>query len=518
MCGISLLLSADGPRRNLRIQSMHQALLHRGMEDGLAMQVAFAGAVRRLPIVDLHLSRQPMQFENGRYVFLYNGEVYNYRSLRDGLRRQRGLNFVTEGDTEVLALGLIHEGLPFLSAIQGQFACALVDTARGEVLLARDAFGIKPLYFQAGDGEFVVASEYRAFDQQRDIHALPPGAWLRASERGLEDSGQWFDLVDFSKRSATTLSHLTGADQWASELRRRLEAAVSARLDPQLPAAVIYSGGLDSSIVLELCRRQRPDTIAVTIGAPDSEDMLSAARFCQERGIRHLRIQARAITRATVRRAVEQSELGEYGDLINAAVCAPLFHAIHNEGLRIALCGDGSDELFAGYDMYARAADPAAEQALRLYKLAQLHRTELQRVDRMGMAATVEVRTPFLDLKVAELALALPYPLRHGTGREKEILRRAFAELLPDYILNRKKNPLSHSSGLHESVRFWRPLFPRWRKRSSGEALRRDFSATLRRCHFDLGLAAAEAQKARDYSALEKLRDFGGALFHKLRR
>lgn len=516
MCGIALIVGPETPERNLRLQQMHAAQLHRGLEDGLVLFPDFAAAVRRLPIVDLHGSRQPMQLDGGRYVVAYNGEIYNYRALRSELIQNHGARFASEGDTETLARGLILEGLSFLRKVHGQFAFALVDGSSGQALLARDAFGIKPLYFQHAAGEMRVASEMKAFPVGAPINALPPGAWIRIDASGLEDSGHWFDLSELAApASGDEAEHETPA-AGDGAVFAALAAAVEERIDTELPVAVVYSGGLDSSIVLELVRRRRPDVLAVTVGAPGSPDLEFARRFCTDRGVRQMIVERRRLSAAELRRAAIQSELGEYGDLINAAVCAPAFAAIHQQGIRIALSGDGSDELFGGYDMYARAAG-SEEKKLRLYKLNQLHRTELQRVDRMGMAATVEVRTPFLDLRVARLALALSPEKRRHNGVEKFLLREAFADSLPAYIGERKKNPLSHSSGLHESARLYRPLFAHWRRRSAGESMRRDFSSELRRARYNVDLAAARARRGKDYTSLEKLRDFAGALYRNLR-
>lgn len=513
MCGISLIIGPESPERNLRIQQMHAAQLHRGLEDGLALFPDFAAAVRRLPIVDLHGSRQPMHIDSGKSVILYNGEVYNFRSLRADLIARHGVRFASEGDTETLARGVMLEGLSFLRKVHGQFAFALLDGGGGQALLARDPFGIKPLYFQCLSGEFRAASEMKAFPPGAPINALPPGGWIRVHAGGLLDSGHWFDL---SEAAGAPAEQSAAEETLFKTVRHALTDAIEERLDTELPVAIVYSGGLDSSIVLELARRRRPDVLAVTVGAPGSEDLEFARRFCADRGVRSLVVERRRLTAAEVRRAAIESELGEYGDLINAAVSAPVFQAIREQGIRIALSGDGSDELFGGYDMYARAGS-AEEQQLRLYKLNQLHRTELQRVDRMGMAATVEVRTPFLDLRVARIALGLPETMRRRNGVEKFILRAAFAADLPDYITARKKNPLSHSSGLHESARLFRPLFAHWRRRSAGETMRRDFSSELRRSRYNVDLAAARARRAKDYSMLEKLRDFAGALYRNVR-
>jgi asparagine synthase (glutamine-hydrolysing) len=147
--------------------------------------------------------------------------------------------------------------------------------------------------------------------------------------------------------------------------------------------------------------------------------------------------------------------------------------------------------------------------------IRNLHRTELQRVDRVSMGQRVEARVPYLDPAVVELAMRLPVGLKIRDGQEKWIMRRAFADALPGYILARPKNPMSHSSGLHERARLYRPLFAGM-QRSFGygllEPVRRDFSVLLEQCGHDLDLAIARSQARQDYTAIEHARDLAGAM------
>jgi asparagine synthase (glutamine-hydrolysing) len=178
------------------------------------------------------------------------------------------------------------------------------------------------------------------------------------------------------------------------------------------------------------------------------------------------------------------------------------------------LTGDGSDELFGGYAMYDRIG---AAKSRRLFEhmIANLHRTELQRVDRVSMGQGVEARVPYLDPALVELALRTPLEFKVRGGQDKWIMRQAFADMLPDYITSRPKNPMSHSSGLHERARMYRPMFARM-QRSFGYGLRapvrRDFSVVLGQSGADLDLALAQLTLRPDYTALEHARDLVGAL------
>ena len=182
-------------------------------------------------------------------------------------------------------------------------------------------------------------------------------------------------------------------------------------------------------------------------------------------------------------------------------------------GIKVVLTGDGSDELFGGYPMYHQAG-PDRARRLFLHKIRNLCRTELQRVDRASMGHGVEARLPFLDLSVVELAMRLPLALKMRDGQEKWIVRRAFADVLPDYIRWRPKNPMSYSSGLHERARLYKPFFSRLHRRFGYDLLepvRRDFDSVLTRCGNDLDRAIADGLARPDYTVLEHARDLVGA-------
>ena len=163
------------------------------------------------------------------------------------------------------------------------------------------------------------------------------------------------------------------------------------------------------------------------------------------------------------------SELTEYGDVINAVVSLAVFDRIRDCGIKVVLGGDGSDELFGGYPMYS---DISPEQARALFrqKIRHLSRTELQRVDRCSMGRQVEVRVPFLDVDLLQLSMRIPMEFKVREGIEKWIVREAHADILPPYIKQRPKNPMSYSSGLHERIRLFRPVMPRMYR---GSATRR---------------------------------------------
>ncbi|MFI0433443.1 MAG: asparagine synthase C-terminal domain-containing protein, partial [Candidatus Nanopelagicales bacterium] len=309
---------------------------------------------------------------------------------------------------------------------------------------------------------------------------------------------------------------ITDVAEAKAAVRDTLRQAIARRVDTDLPVGVILSGGLDSSLTLLLARQLHPDVVAFTVGTPNSPDLEYARRLTADLGVRHevVELNPSSIGLADVREAVRVSELTEYGDAINAVVSLAVFDRVRDSGIKVVLSGDGSDELFGGYPMYS---DIGQDQARALFrqKIRHLSRTELQRVDRCSMGRQVEVRVPFLDLDLLQLSMRIPMEFKVRDGVEKWIVREAHADILPSYIKQRPKNPMSYSSGLHERIRLFRPVMPRIYRGFGYEAhapMRRDFDSTLARNDYDLAAAVAEAERAEDYTVYERAKDFAGAL------
>jgi asparagine synthase (glutamine-hydrolysing) len=511
VCGIALI-TGMGADDGLFSQ-MLSALEPRGEIEQVVRDVHLLAGVRRLRIIDRERAVQPWLSADGRWLLCFNGEIFNYRQLREelsGLGRQ----FRTQSDTEVVAEAFAEWGDQAAGRFRGEFAVAITDRGTGRTYLARDPVGVKPLYWSCRDGRLYVASEVKALTPVgAAVSELPPGQHGWAEPTGEPPAlAPYLDLMSLGAE----LPPLEDPAEAAKVLRLAVEDSIRVRVDTDLTVGVILSGGIDSSIVLSQVVQMHPDCVALTIGAPGSDDLLYARRLCGDLGVQHEVIGVRPadIRAGDVREAIRMSELSEYGDIINAVVSVPLFARARQLGIKVVLTGDGSDELFGGYPMYERTPEAVSRQLL-MRMVTNLHRTELQRVDRVSMGHGVEARVPYLDPAVVELAVRLPVGLKIRDGQEKWILRRAFDGVVPDYVLQRPKNPMSHSSGLHERARLFRPLFAGMH-RSFGydllEPVHRDFSVVLRRCGDDLGLALAATMTRQDYTRAEHARDLAGAL------
>jgi asparagine synthase (glutamine-hydrolysing) len=510
MCGIALVLGPGAGAQEELFAAMLAAIRPRGEVDEVLRDDDALLGTARLRIVDREHAVQPWTSEDGRWALCFNGEVFDHAELRARLHAE-GRRTRSESDTEVVLETVLAWGEEALLRMRGEFAFALVERDTRRVFLARDPVGVKPLYWAVAGGRLHVASEVKALVPLGvPVSEVPPGTCGWGGPGTPPDLHPYLDLY----RLGEGLPELTDVEEAAAALRTTLTDAVRIRVDTDLRVGVVLSGGLDSSLTMLLVRQLHPDCVAFTVGAEGSEDLAYARRLTADLGVEHVvvPVRPRELGLRDVREAIRVSELTEYGDIINAVVSQRLFAAVHRAGVKVVLTGDGSDELFGGYAMYSRVAGQDARR-LFLHKIAHLSRTELQRVDRTSMGNGVEARVPFLDVRMLDLAMRIPQELKVRDGYEKWIVRHAFADLLPSYVAARHKNPMSHSSGLHERIRLFRPLFGRLYRGSGygcAAPLQRDFSEVLREHGYDLDAAAAS--EPRDLTVAEHARDLAGAL------
>lgn len=383
MCGIAGVVggsgqSADGPRT---VEAMLQALVHRGPDEQRAAVLTDAVfGTARLALVDKPTSAQPMSDMSGRYLLSFNGEIYNYRELRAELTAL-GVRFRTSGDTEVLLYALIQWGRESLSRLRGQFALAFWDSEDKRLLLARDRFGIVPLFWAAREhGTLLFASEVKSLAvagieprlslvdlvDAVTTWGLLPGRSVFAAVNSVEPGGyvSWRPGEDIERGAywafafAPTRDERPLAEQ-AEQLRELLTQAVERRLPAYGDPAVLLSGGLDSTAVAGLLRarddaaRIRSYSIQFVQNALDESPYQLLAS--QEYGTLHQGILCDDLTIASsLLRTVRHTEM----PLVRTAPAASINLAavIERDGVRAVLSGEGADELFCGYDLFKVAA------------------------------------------------------------------------------------------------------------------------------------------------------------------
>lgn len=457
MSTISGIVAAHGPFDPLEGLRMLDRLSHRGPDGhgSKALDHAWLGH-RRLAIVDVEGGAQPLHDPDGRVWLVGDGEIYNHTRLRRELE-ERGHVFRTRSDHETALHLLEADGVEALPRLWGDYAIAAASVDGGFVV-ARDPIGLAPLYW-VGDGDTVLfASELKAFDPHRRgaVRPFPPGAvWTpKAGLREYQGLPQADDvgLGPFDPDSEP-------GEEVFTAIRDRLVAAVERLLVAEVPVGALLSGGLDSSIVTAIAARaaQRDGWRLPTfsVGLADSDDLRAARRLAEELGTdHHERVYSEDELIDWVTEVIRVIESFD-PQLVHSSVPNLLVAKLAARKVKVVLIGEGADELFAGYAHYADIEDHEELRDELLATLEGLHIGGLQRVDRIAGANGLEPRTPFLDIDVVELGLALPaqWKLASGGRPEKWLLRKAFEGWLPEDLLWRPKQQFGQGSGARDVLR-----------------------------------------------------------------
>ncbi|HEY1341703.1 MAG TPA: asparagine synthase (glutamine-hydrolyzing) [Bryobacteraceae bacterium] len=547
MCGIAGYVLREGFAERGVVQSMCDQIRHRGPDDeGFHVDGPCALGMRRLSIIDLSTGHQPIGNEDGSVWVVFNGEIYEYKDLRAGLIA-RGHRFRTNSDTETLVHLYEEEGVEGLRRLRGMFAFAIWDARRRTLLLARDRFGKKPLYFAVLPNGIYFASELSCLRQAgvpldidpealrlyfqfsyipepfsafRAIRKLAPGGWLTYGPDGAVDQGRYWRLPTPGSKDAPRISEAEAAAQ----LRDKFDECVRIRMIADVPLGAFLSGGIDSSSVVASMALQSPDGVKTfSIGFEEAafNELEYASAVARQYRTDHHEIVVRPDSLELVQKLVRH-----FGEPFADASAIPTYIVSEFAAryVKVALSGDGGDELFAGYDTFVKVqklraydrAPLAARRALgwlaerlpyraygknylrmisrpsaleRYFELnynpyflrrallepqwmapadagfltrtftdclpagdaealtqamyfeatANLTGDMLVKVDRMSMAASLEVRCPLLDHELAELVAAWPHEWKLRDGKGKHILLEAIGDRLPPSLLNREK-------------------------------------------------------------------------------
>jgi asparagine synthase (glutamine-hydrolysing) len=374
MCGICGVVGAGRPEGTDLVARMCAALVHRGPDDeGIHNSEGVTFGARRLSIIDLEGGHQPMHNEDSTVWVVQNGEIYNHRELRD-LLVAAGHSFNTQADTEVLAHGYEEWGEGLVDRLNGMFAFAVHDQRRGLVLLARDRMGIKPLHYALDGGRLVFASELKALlrdpalrkpidpaalDEYLALEFVPSPRSIVTGIRKLPPAHTLvWDVANATHRlrrywspslDGEPASSAKSLDERGEELREVLRESVRKELISDVPIGVFLSGGIDSSAVAAMMSQLGGDVKSFSVGF--AERSFDESAYAREVA-RHLGTDHHELT-------LEPSMLLDLIPRLSTLLDEPLgdasiiptflLSAFTRRHVKVALGGDGGDELFAGY-------------------------------------------------------------------------------------------------------------------------------------------------------------------------
>jgi asparagine synthase (glutamine-hydrolysing) len=463
MCGIAVAIAWHDAESYVR--RLIAGLSHRGdiTDPLITVGSDIALCTRRLRIVDPANGTQPKASFDGRFLVSLNGEIYNHAELRGELE-SAGIHFHSACDTEVVANALRLWGPCAIKRFRGMFAFVAVDVATGDFLAARDPFGIKPLYLVQSRGGFLFCSEMQPLldvTEDEKILYLPAGYVLTPTFRGR--------YYQFQPRKTGGIASPEIASPKA--LDRLLDDAMQMRLPQHLPAAILFSGGIDSTLVAHYARRFSPAMPAYIAAGRDAPDYAYAARYADDTGL-DLRVVpidvGSSATLPLIEAVIGSVEAFEPAIIRPGLYTYAVSQRIHEDGFRVALCGEGADELFAGYEPLEEAfgVSDAAGRYVQSQCLGMMHRANLQRVDRCSMRFQLEIRELFLDPSIVAYASNLGRSRLlegDGDGQVGKAPLRALYDLypsaLPDYIRDRRKMPFHEGAAADAEGVSWLELF-----------------------------------------------------------
>ncbi|MGD9323855.1 MAG: asparagine synthase B [Desulfobacterales bacterium] len=445
MCGIA---GCIGAKDTQTVNLMLDALPHRGPNDrGVHILENAVFGHTRLSIVDVAHGHQPILANGGLSGIVCNGEIYNFEDLKNDLIPR--YRFATNSDTEVILHLFQEEGPQCVKKLNGMFAFAIFNEA--DYMLARDPIGIKPLYYGYFKDRIYFTSELGAMTlaEVDEVHEFPPGHYYTAREGFV----QYYQVP-------TERNELISDIEKAGELiRRNVIKAVKDRLlsDPVVPVGSFCSGGLDSSLVAAIAAEDIPHLHTFAVGMRDEtgelSDDLKAGRIAANHigSTHHELVFSEDDYYEALPLVIQKLETYDPA-LVRCAVPCYFTCKLATDHVTVVLTGEGADELFAGYHYMKNFPLEALNMEGRRC-ITSVHNINLQRADRMGMLFSLELRVPFFDVAMVDLAMKISPGLKicehNGARIEKWILRKAFENTgyLPDEILWRYKVQYTQGAG-----------------------------------------------------------------------
>jgi len=363
---------------------------------------------------------------DGKMAVVLDGRVYN---------PEKG----DKTDAEAVLALYDKFGTRFAGHIDGDFACAVSDN--GELVLARDCVGIKPLYYGHSDGRLCFASEAKGLvGMADDVREFPPG-YVYSRELGFQKY----------MSEAVETPEFEDYEQGKKVVRQLMMEAVEKRMKDNAVAGILLSGGLDSSLITYMAHQIKPDIECFTVSMEGGQDLPLAKDVTKYLGIKHhILMFGEKEIHEILPQAIYYQEMYEES-CVHGAIANFLAGRFVSPYTKCVLTGEGADEFFAGYDgQFRQGANPEEVAGIVDNLIYVAHNTALQRLDRLNAACSYESRTPFLDSKVMDFSLKIPIACKiHGSEQAgKRILRQAFEGCLPDHIIYQTKRFFAQGSGV----------------------------------------------------------------------
>jgi asparagine synthase (glutamine-hydrolysing) len=480
MCGIAGVLGKEEEDVVPLLRSMLESIKHRGPDgagivasgkvcrgrtvaelDWDGMEGYSAMGHTRLAIVGGSQGQQPFVSNNGRLILLHNGEIYNYKALRRHLESR--YHFDTQTDSEVLVHllaeyyngDLFHTFNSIVTQLDGVYAIAVTDGK--DIVIARDLIGVKQLYWGEDERLVAFASEKKALwsiGLRKNVHRMLPGDVIRLSPDGLEKTRRTADFLQSEEPPIHELGEALEIYQTA------LQEAIRKRISELEQVGIIFSGGVDSTLVATIAKELGADPTCYVAGTENAPDVdfaqKAAAQIDAPLRVNHLDDQALLELIPTVISTIEDRSLGQ------VEVAVPIMASVemaHQDGQIALLTGQGADELFGGYSWYRHIIelDGYDEFEFRMWDdLNHLYSETLEREDKISMSYGIELRVPYLDPKVIKAAFGIdPHlKLRSAEDISGKYIHRVLASALgiAKGIAWRPKKAAQHGAGIHSRL------------------------------------------------------------------
>lgn len=401
-------------------------------------------AHNRLAINGVDNGSQP--FVRGNRILVVNGEIYNHMGLRSEL-------CATLSDCECVF------DVEQFNQLDGVYGLVIYDTETKEFTAARDPFGVMPLYIGINTTNVMFSSEIKSLEFMKcdTIAEVPPGCTVKGID------GKLTGMYSNELISPTTYGTITDIDVAVKMVRDTMYDAVVKRMMSDVPYAVLLSGGLDSTICAavaqQVVKSKDPNATITTfsVGYAGSSDIVAATAAAEFLKTKHHNIIIDSIDPMLIKDVIKYVETFDVATVRSAIPMIILARAVRSHGFKMVLNGDGSDEVFAGYDYFQYAPDAISLHEESVRKVSTLGRFDCRRANHSMMAASIECRCPFLDTAVVDVAFnkispelkmfkKIPGSRKFGEI-EKYILRKAFEDILPESVCWRGKVQFSAGCG-----------------------------------------------------------------------